>query len=110
MTKRWMGWTLASLALAVAATTGFACDEHAQAADAKDGKTVAAKGDAKGCDMPCCAHAADAADAKAAAAPAEKPCAMHDGKGCPKKATAMAKADTVKDAPKAEPAADGTQR
>lgn len=124
MTKTWMRWTLASLILAAATTAGFTCDDAAKAADAKDA-TVAAHGDAKGCDMPCCAHAKDAADAvpaadvklaadvkPVAAAPADKPCSAHDGKGCPKKSAAVAKADDGKVKPAAaEPVADsGTHR
>ena len=124
MTKNSMRWTLASLILAAATTAGFACDDAAKAADVKDA-TVAAHGDAKGCDMPCCAHAKDAADVKpaaeaklaadvkpVAAAAADMPCAAHNGKGCPKKSVAVAKAEEPKDAPKAaEPVADpGTHR
>ena len=114
--NRWIGWTLAAVALAVSASTGFACDQHAQAAEAKDVKAVAANGDAKGCDMPCCAHANAAANDKpAAGAPAEKPCAAHDPKGCPKKAgataAAIAKTEPAKEAAKVEPPADpGTNR
>jgi hypothetical protein len=119
--KPWMGWTAAAaIALTMTATTSFACDEHAQAADAKDPKAVAAAGDAKGCDKPCCAKKT-AADAKAAAAPtaalpavnaadakpAEAPCAAAhaaDGKSCPKKTGLVAKAEPAKDTPAAEPA------
>ena len=112
MTKRWIRWTLASLALTAAASAGFACDHDSQAAEAKNTATPAAKSDAKGCDMPCCAHTADAANVKtAAAAPADKPCSGHDAKGCPKKAAAVAKQDAPKESPKAEPATDsGTHR
>ncbi len=123
---RWMKWTLAAAALATAANVGFACDEHANSADAKDVKAAVQK-DGKGCDMPCCAHAKDAADVKtvadakaAAAAPApaaaaaETPCAAHNGKGCPKKAAAaatVAKSEPEKESPKAESqASSGSQR
>ena len=114
--NRWFGWTLAAVALAVSGSAGFACDQHAQAAEAKDVKAVAANGNAKGCDMPCCAHAAAAANDKNAAPPAgEKPCSAHEAKGCPKKAgataAAVAKAEPAQDAAKAEPAVDpGTHR
>jgi hypothetical protein len=111
--------SLAALALAVSASAGFACDHEAQAADAKnakdskDVKAVAANGEAKGCDMPCCAHAAAAAanDKIAANAAGDKPCSAHDTKGCPKKGAttvAVAKVEPAKDSPKAEPAKDGT--
>lgn len=114
--NRWIGWTLAALALAVSASTGFACDQRAEAAEAKDVKAVAANGNAKGCDMPCCAHANAAANNKIVAeAATEKPCAAHDPKGCPKKAgataAAVANTEPAKGAAKAEPAADpGTNR
>ena len=114
--NRWIGWTLAAIALATAASAGLACDQHAQAAEAKDMKAVAANDAAKGCDMPCCAHANAAANDKTAAdAATEKPCAAHATKGCPKKATAtvaaVAKTEPAKQAAKAEPAADpGTNR
>jgi len=116
VTKSWIGLSVAAVALAVSVSTCFACGEQAQAADAKDVKTVAANGDAKGCDMPCCAHAAAAANDKNAAPPAgEKPCSAHEAKGCPKKAgataAAVAKAEPAQDAAKAEPAVDpGTHR
>lgn len=122
MTKNWIGLSLAAVALTVSVSTGFACDQQAPAADskeatdAKDAKTVAANGHAAGCDMPCCAHAKDAVnDKNAANAPAEKPCAAHDAKGCPKKAApaavAAAKSEPAKDAAKAQPAAaPGTHR
>lgn len=110
VTKSWMKWTLASLAFAAAATAGFACDQHAKAADAKDGPKAAAAG----CDMPCCAHAKDAVEVKTAAAAAEaKPCAAHDPKGCPKKAVAVAVANAGadKEPSTVEPTTDsGTQR
>jgi hypothetical protein len=114
VTNRWIGWTLGVMALTVSASAGFACDQAANAADAKDAKAVASNGASAGCDMPCCAHA-KAGDKVAAEAPAEKPCAAHDGKGCPKKAaataTAVAKTDPAKDAAKPDPAADpGTNR
>jgi hypothetical protein len=114
--KRWTGWTVAAVAIAVSVSAAFACDQAAPAAEAKNVKAVAAKEPAKGCDMPCCAHAKLAAvDAKTAAASDEKPCAGHDPKGCPKKAGAtaatVAKAEPAKDAPKAAPSADpGTHR
>jgi len=114
--NRWIGWTLAAVALAVSAPTGFACEQHAQAAEAKDVKDVAANGNAKGCDMPCCAHANSAVNDKIAAdAVAEKPCPAQAPKGCPKKATAtaaaVAKSEPAKEAAKAEPPADpGTNR
>jgi len=107
--NRWIGLTLAVAALALSATVGFACDQRAQAVAVEDVKAVAANGEMKGCDMPCCAHAKLAAGDKAAAEPAgEKPCAAHDAKGCPKKtgATAAAKTDPPKDTAKAEPSAD----
>ena len=119
MTNRWIGWTLAAAALAVSVSAGFACDQHAQSVDAKDTKVVAAIGEAKGCDMPCCAHAKAADDVKTAvaAAPAtsEKPCVGHDPRGCPKKAgataAAVAKAEPATEAVKAAPAVDpGTNR
>lgn len=118
MRKHWTGWTLGAVAAAITATAGFACDGHAPAAEAKDATGAAATapivatatpGDAKGCDMPCCAHAKDAALAKAApAVTAEAPCTAHDAKGCPKKAATagVAKADPAKDAPRAQPAAE----
>lgn len=115
MTNRWIGWSLAAVAFAVSTSAAPACDKHA-AADVKDAKVVAANGDVKGCDMPCCAHAkAAAGEVKAAvAAPDDKPCAGHAAKGCPKKAataTALAKAEPAKDAAKPEPAPDpGTHR
>jgi len=123
-----------AIGLAMTATTALACDGHAPAAEAQEAKgaaaaaapvaALAAPGDAKGCDMPCCAHAKEAADVKAAApVKAEAPCAAHEEKGCPKKPTAanaVAKADPVKaepqtpqaaESPKALPATDpGTQR
>jgi hypothetical protein len=114
--KRWTGWTLAAMAVAVSVSAGFACDQAAPVAEAKDAKAVAATEPAKGCDMPCCANAKRAADdAKTAATSDEKPCAGHDPKGCPKKAgataVAVAKAEPAKDAPKAAPSADpGTHR
>ena len=116
MRKNWIGLSLAAVALAVSASTCFACGEQAQAADAKDVKTVAANGDAKGCDMPCCAHANTATGEKTAApATGEKPCTVQEAKGCPKKAgataAAIAKAEPAQDTAKAEPAVDpGTQR
>jgi hypothetical protein len=114
--NRWIGWTLAAVALATAASAGLACDQHAQAAEAKDMKAVAANDAAKGCDMPCCAHANSAVNDKIAAdAVAEKPCSAQAPKGCPKKATAtaaaVAKSEPAKEAAKAEPPADpGTNR
>lgn len=125
MTKRWIGLSLAALALAVSVSAGLACDQHTQAADAndtkdakdaKDAKTLAANGSAKGCDMPCCAHSHAASNDKNAANEAgEKPCAAHDAKGCPKKAgttgATAAKTGPAEDMAKAEPAADpGTNR
>ena len=119
MTKRWIGLSLAAFALAASTSAGLACDQQAQAAetqDAKGGNTVAAKGETKGCDMPCCAHANAAAnDKNAAVAAGEKPCAAHEAKGCPKKAgatTATAtKTEPAKETAKAEPAAEpGTHR
>jgi hypothetical protein len=112
--NRRIGSAVVALALALSASAAWACDRHADAAEAKDQKAVAANGDAKGCDMPCCAHAKAAADTKTAAAVAEKPCAAHDAKGCPKKAalaTAALKAEPAKDAAPVEPAAaPGTHR
>ena len=112
--KRRIGSTLMAVALGVSASSAFACNEHAQAAEVKDEKVVAAKADTKDCDMPCCAKAKAASDKKIAAAP-EKPCAAHDAKGCPKKAeakaAAVAKAEPAKDAaPVAAPADPGTHR
>jgi hypothetical protein len=118
MTKNWIGLGVLAIAVAVSGSTCFACGEE-KAADAKDIKTVAANGETKGCDMPCCAHAAAAAVAandKHAAAPAgEKPCAATAAKGCPKKAAAtsatVAKAEPAQDTVAAEPVADpGAQR
>jgi len=119
VTKNWIGISVLTVALAVSASTCFACGEQAQAADAKDVKTVAANGETKGCDMPCCAHAAAAAAAandKNATPPAgEKPCSATAAKGCPKRAGAtaatVAKAEPAQDTAKAAPAVDpGTQR
>ena len=118
MTKRWMGWALFVAAVALSATASFACDQQAQADGAKDAKAAAANGEMKGCDMPCCAHAKDAAEGQAAVAAAvpagEKPCAAHDSKGCPKKAgatAAAAKAEAPSDAAKVQPVAEpGTHR
>jgi hypothetical protein len=106
-----------AMAMAMMATSAFACDGHALAAEAKEptGTAVAAPivalaapGDATGCDMPCCAHAKEAAGVKAAApVKAEAPCAAHEAKGCPKKSTAsnaLAKAAPAKDVPQAPPA------
>ncbi len=110
MTKQWMRWTLATLVLTAATTAGFACDDQAKADDAKEKPAVAAKADAKGADMPCCAHAKEAADVKTVAAGTDdKPCTGHDGKGCPKKA-ALAKNEGAKDTPKAEAVADAGAR
>ncbi len=112
--NRRIGSTVVALALAVSASAALACDRHTDAAEAKDAKAVAANGDAKGCTMPCCAHAEAAADTKTAAAVGEKPCAAHDAKGCPKKAavaTAALKTEPAKDAAAAgPPAAPGTHR
>ena len=115
MTKRTqMGWTAAAaLALALIATrSSWACEQHAEAAEAKDPKAVAAGGETAGCDKPCCAKKS-AADAKSVAAPAPAanaanaiPCdgaKSADGKSCPKKAAMVAKVEPTKDAPKAEP-------
>jgi hypothetical protein len=108
--------TVLTVAVAVSGSTCFACGEQAQAADAKDAKPVAANGEAKGCDMPCCAHTAVAANDKNTTPPAgEKPCSAMAGKGCPKKAgaatAAVAKSEPAQDTAKAEPAVDpGTQR
>ena len=118
MTKHWTSWTLAATAILMATSVGLACDGHAPAAEAKDASGAAAApvaamatpGDAKGCDMPCCAQAKDAAAVKGAApVKADAPCAAHDTKGCPKKATAsnaVAKAEPAKEASVAAPAAD----
>lgn len=112
MTKNWIGLSLAAVALVVSASAGFACDQ--QAADAKDAKgatddkALAANGTTKGCDMPCCAHAKEAANEKTVAdAAAEKPCSAHAGKGCPKKAASTATA-AAKAEPAAEPAKDAS--
>ena len=118
--RAWMGWTAAALlAFGLTATVSVACEEHAQAADAKDPNAVPTA-DVKGCDKPCCAKKT-ASDAKVAAAPAaavaavpaveaktaEAPCAAHaaDAKSCPKKAAVVAKAEPAKEAPVAEPTA-----
>ena len=124
--KNWIGLSLAAAALAVSASAGFACEDHAQAADANDpakapaqavaAKAVPATDTAKGCDMPCCAQAkAAAGDQKAANDAAEKPCSAHEAKGCPKKAptatAAAAKIEPAKDTAKAAPpASPGTNR
>jgi hypothetical protein len=109
-----MGSSLVAVALAVSASSVFACERHAESAEAKDAKAVVANGDTKGCDLPCCAHAKGAADTKTVAAAGEKPCAAHDAKGCPKKAavaTAALKAEPAKDPAPAQPAAEtGTHR
>jgi len=117
VTKNWIGMSVLTVALAVSASTCFACGEQAQAADAKDAQPVAANGEAKqGCAMPCCAQAAVAANDKNATPPAgDKPCSASAAKGCPKKATAavatVAKSEPAQDTAKAEPAVDpGTQR
>lgn len=116
MTAR-LGWIVA--AAVVLATTGvWGCEEHAQAADAKDAKPAAATAQVKGCDMPCCAKktssAVAAADPKAAPSPAvpavngdakqQAPCSAKDGAACPKK-SAAAKTKAGTDAPKPEPVA-----
>ena len=119
MAKHWTNWTLMAMGLVVTATTAFACDGHTPTAEAKEAPStaaaapvaaLAAPGDAKGCDMPCCAHAKDAADVKAAApVKGEVPCAAHEAKGCPKKPTAanaVAKADPAKGEPQTPPAAE----
>ena len=129
-------------AVALAASTCFACGEDAKADDAKDVKAVAATGTATapvtaiapapavaaaaatGCDMPCCAHAKDAAKPDVLAAAdvkpvaqkdAAMPCAAAAAAGCPKKAAttgnAVAKAEPAQDAAKSAPAVDpGTKR
>jgi hypothetical protein len=123
--KPWMGWTAAvTIAFAITTTASLACDQQAAAGDAK---AVAANGEAKGCDKPCCATKT-ADEAKKAAAPevglaaantndgkkCDKPCdagKAADGKSCPKKAAMVAKAEPAKDAPKAETAPnDGANR
>lgn len=111
MTKNWMGLSVLAVALAVSASTCLACGEQAQAADAKDVKTVAVTGETKGCDMPCCAHANVAANEKnPAPLAAEKPCSATAAKGCPKKpgttVAAVTKAEPVHAAENAEPAID----
>ena len=114
--KRWAGWSLAAVVVAVSASAGLACDRPEKSAEVKDVKAVAANHDAKGCDMPCCANAkAAAVDAKVAVASDQKPCAGHDPKGCPKKTgatvAAVLKAEPAKDAAKSAPPADpGTHR
>ena len=112
--NRRIGSTLVAMALAMTWSAVLACDRHADAAEARDAKAVAATGDSKGCDMPCCAHAKTTADTKTAAAVEEKPCTAHDAKGCPKKAaaaTASLKKEPAKDAAPVAPAVDpGTQR
>lgn len=97
--NRKIGSTLIAAALAVSATAAMACDRHGDAAAAKDAKAVVASGDAKGCDMPCCAKAKAAADAK----------------GCPKNAgvttAAVKKTEPAKSAAPVAPAVDpGTHR
>jgi len=111
-----MGWSLAAAAFALAATSASACDHEAKAAEAngvKDTKAVAVATEAKGCDMPCCAHA-KAVEAKAeVAAKVETPCAGHEAKGCSKKAApaVAAKAEPAKEAAQPQPAAGaGSQR
>jgi hypothetical protein len=109
--KNWIGLSVLALALTVSGSTCFACGDEDKAAEAKDAQAVAANGETKGCDMPCCAHAAVAANDKNAAAPAgDKPCSAAAAKGCPKKAaataTTVAKAEPAQDAAKAEPVAD----
>jgi hypothetical protein len=98
--NRRIGSTLVAVAFALTASAAWACDRHADAAetkDAKDAKVVAAKGDAKGCSMPCCAKAKTATAAK------ESP---------EKAAVATApKSKPAQDAPPAATAADaGTHR
>ena len=132
MIKNWIGLTVAAAALAVSASTCFACGEEAKAAEAQDAKAVAANGAATGCDKPCCAHANAAAktaaivtpnapaDAAATAkttatATGDMPCHGVEAKGCPKKkgatATTVAKAEPAQDTAKAAPAVGpGTQR
>jgi len=76
VTKNWIALSVLAVALTVSGSTCFACGDEKKADDTKDAKAVAANGEAKGCDMPCCAHAAAAANEKNAAAPAgEKPSA-----------------------------------
>lgn len=118
MTNRWLGWTLAGLALALSCSAAQACDQHAKdAADAKDTSVAEAKHEGAGCDRPCCAHAKDTVDDNVAGktVPADKPCAGHDSKGCPQRAGASAaavtKAEPAKDAEKTEtPSNPGTNR
>jgi hypothetical protein len=94
-----IGSTLVAVALAVSTSTAWACDKHADAAeakDAKDAKAVAANGDAKPCSMPCCAKTKTATAAK------ESP---------EKAAVAASKGKPAKGAPPVAPAADaGTHR
>jgi cytochrome bd-type quinol oxidase subunit 1 len=99
--NRRIGSTLVAVALAVTTSAAWACDKHADAAEAKDApdvKVAAANGDAKPCSMPCCAKAKTATTAKES----------------PEKAAAAATASKTKpaqDAPPAAPAADsGTHR
>jgi hypothetical protein len=95
-----------TMAWGFAATSARACEEHAQAPDAKDAKDAkpVAAADSKGCTMPCCAKkgTAEAKNVAPAAAVApvaavndgakpEAPCAA--GKACPKKAATVAKAE-----------------
>jgi hypothetical protein len=116
MKKNGIALSVLAIALAISASTCFACGEKAQAADAKDVKPVAANGETKGCDMPCCTHANAAANHQnAAPTTGEKPAAALEAKGCAKKAgattTTVAKAEPAPDTAKAEPAVDpGTHR
>jgi hypothetical protein len=96
------------LALAVSTTTAFACDQHKKAADAIDPKTAAVKGETTGCELPCCAHAKEGPDPKAAAvAKSDTPSATHAATACPKNAAAtVAKSDPARETPKTDPAAE----
>ena len=105
------------LALTVSTSAGMACDQKAQEpAAATDTTAVATKAQGAGCDMPCCAHAKMAADAKPVAqVPGGKPCAGGDAKGCPKRSpattAAVAKAEPPKTVEKTEAVSDsGTHR
>lgn len=101
MINRRTGSMLVAVALAVSTSAAWACDKHADAAeakDAKDAKAVAANGDAKGCSMPCCAKAKTATAAKESPEKAAV-------------ATATSKSKPSQDAAPVAPAADsGTHR
>ena len=102
-----IGSTLVGVALTISASAAWACDRHADAAEAKDSKAVAAGGEAKGCNMPCCAKAKTTAVA-------ENPKPAHDTKETSEKvalATKPSKGKPAQDAPSPAPSAEaGTHR